>query len=89
MDKNILYVKTLKELPGVPMGTILKKPTSGKWTGDWMSPECIDKEGKYIISYEWSHFSDGKVDKFPDFFQKVYCECKCCHCIGCNHGCKK
>lgn len=81
--RHTVVVKVLKDLPRCPKGTILKKLEKGPVTGDWMTPECIDSDGKYINSQAYLHHSDFEIDQNPDFFERIYCGCECYNCKPC------
>lgn len=86
--EHIIGVKTLKELPGVPVGTILKNPTKNYGPkGSYMPPEGIDSDGSYIpISSHKIFDLEWEIVKYPEFFEilhdnkccRGHCKCKCC-----------
>jgi len=89
--KHTISVKTLKDLPGVPKGTILKQVESDSDSrkDDWLLPEFIDEDGGYIPCKYWLIFS-GKwqIDEYPEFFKRIYCKCECCCCVDCKCRCE-
>jgi hypothetical protein len=82
--KHITEVIVKTDLPGIKAGTVLRKPLSGGYINDFMSPECISEEGEYIPSQSFLHWSQSTVEKYPDFFEAVPCGCKCADCGGCE-----
>lgn len=81
--KKIVAVEVIKDLPGAPAGTVLKKPLCPPGSGFanlWMTPDCMGDEGHYIASYSYLHYEEHMIERYPDFFKVEYCcccECKC------------
>lgn len=81
--KKIIAVKVIKDLPGIPAGTELRKPKTESGCGfrnTWMTPACVNDEGSYLPSYGYLHFDEWMVIKFPEFFEVTFCCCCTCSC---------